>query len=153
MRRKLYVWWLYHGPGFKNIRRSLRINDEILPIRGVVRDAHFDAMAVEAEHAVAELRSEVIDHSQVRGMPQEGQIAKILGPRRLVVANVVTTGDVVGGFTPRKVESQNGLWERERARIEDDRAADAAYRKLHATPDDELNEAQMHDKYDGPSGR
>ena len=113
--RRLYVWWLYHGPGFKSIRRALRINDEILPIKGVVYDAHFTGKnAIEAEHAVAVLRSEVIDHTQVREVP--AKISEVLEGRRLVVDAPVKVADM-SDFPVRRVRPQREIHEELTRRI------------------------------------
>jgi hypothetical protein len=57
MRKQLYRWWLYRGPGFKRYRRTKREEKEILPPGfEIARDTTFGAMP-DAATEVARLRS------------------------------------------------------------------------------------------------
>lgn len=75
-RDKLYRYWLYCGPGMKGVRRALRINDQILPVKAEVRDAHFYGHnAVEAAHEVETLRDNLVEEGFTREYPRSGEKA------------------------------------------------------------------------------
>jgi hypothetical protein len=148
-RQKIYRYWLYCGPGMKGLRRALRINDQVLPIRATIRDSKFYGKnAVAAAHAVEELRDQCVEAESgfIREYPRKIG-ANIQGDGGKALHVVVEPVLKSTSYAIAEGVDEDAL---RKAARDADAAAD---RKLWQTPDSELNEAEIHTKYDGPSGR
>jgi hypothetical protein len=98
VRHKLYRLWLYHGPGFKSLRRALRINDQVLPLNATINDSVYSGrQAISAEHAVEELREKLVDPGMIADYPQAGQVKKAIGDRKVIVSQPVVVANLTEG--------------------------------------------------------
>lgn len=98
IRHKLYRLWLYYGPGFRNLRRALRINDQVLPLNARINDSIYSGrQAISAEHAVEELREKLVDPGMIADYPQAGQVKKAIGDRKVVVSQPVVVANLTEG--------------------------------------------------------